>query len=537
MALANSGEETEMEIPSLMKCPMCGTNNDGGESICSCCSFELDNEYAADLLKEKAKQERARLFRILNIIAIVLTVGIAYYAIFVSASAGLFATIIYTSALIKNRRIRKAGGKPERSLNLEIAVLAVFVIHFILAFAWCLDAPPIPNDYTRDDLLYPGPEFDETWDLLTSLGNNEGDPNAESAIGLNADEIEVLEDLSFDLTDPNRTRGTREIMRIADEIRELWEHSEKGRQVVRRLGEFDRISDLSECRLDLDTAYLTNIKYLLRTYMAYACVQVQWGEDLGAVRTLTEFDGVFRKLSVNARSLIVKLVCYAVLMTDVQTANLVANNPFASEEAVQSLKEHFAPLTREQMSLDNCLVCEYLLFKNVISDAVPAELRAGLAKDRALGQFLKPNSALRVYRNMVDWWISLDGGENRTVFEELRVWPRFYPNVSVSPNSKGKFPLYYKYYNLVGAMLMEIVMPAIEKIRQIRMRVFINDDLFQIVLAMRLGRTYSLEARAYSDQYTVDLQRKLIYSPGPDGEPFTKDDIKLPINPEILNLN
>jgi hypothetical protein len=45
-----------------------------------------------------------------------------------------------------------------------------------------------------------------------------------------------------------------------------------------------------------------------------------------------------------------------------------------------------------------------------------------------------------------------------------------------------------------------------------------------------------LKARAYSDQYIIDIENKKIFSPGPDGKAGTKDDISLPINPEVLGL-
>jgi len=47
----------------------------------------------------------------------------------------------------------------------------------------------------------------------------------------------------------------------------------------------------------------------------------------------------------------------------------------------------------------------------------------------------------------------------------------------------------------------------------------------------------SLKARAYSDEYVVDVENKKIFSPGRDGKPGTKDDINLWINPEALNIS
>ncbi len=69
-------------------------------------------------------------------------------------------------------------------------------------------------------------------------------------------------------------------------------------------------------------------------------------------------------------------------------------------------------------------------------------------------------------------------------------------------------------------------------VRRTAMR--IQDDLLQIVLKKRLGKEVSLKARAYGDEYIVDIENKKILSSGPDGQIDTRDDITLPINPEVL---
>ena len=60
--------------------------------------------------------------------------------------------------------------------------------------------------------------------------------------------------------------------------------------------------------------------------------------------------------------------------------------------------------------------------------------------------------------------------------------------------------------------------------------------MLQIVLNLRLGRDINLKARAYSDEYIIDIENKKILSPGPDEKVGTDDDIFLPINPQVLNL-
>ena len=85
-------------------------------------------------------------------------------------------------------------------------------------------------------------------------------------------------------------------------------------------------------------------------------------------------------------------------------------------------------------------------------------------------------------------------------------------------------------------MILRAFLPAWERIFEINTKVQIHDDLLQIVLNKRMGKEVDLKARAYSEEYIIDIEKKRILSPGVDGEIGTKDDIKLMINPEVLNF-
>ena len=76
--------------------------------------------------------------------------------------------------------------------------------------------------------------------------------------------------------------------------------------------------------------------------------------------------------------------------------------------------------------------------------------------------------------------------------------------------------------------------PALERVIVIKKNLQVHADLLRIVLNKRLGEEVSLKALAYNDEYIVDVEKGLIFSPGPDGLNGTKDDIKLSINPEVL---
>jgi hypothetical protein len=95
--------------------------------------------------------------------------------------------------------------------------------------------------------------------------------------------------------------------------------------------------------------------------------------------------------------------------------------------------------------------------------------------------------------------------------------------------------LIYKCYNPAGSTFVREV-AGIQWDKQVAtvLAIRIRDDLLQIVLNKRLDRPVNLKARAYSDEYIVDVKGNKIFSPGPDGKANTKDDISLPINPEVL---
>ena len=122
--------------------------------------------------------------------------------------------------------------------------------------------------------------------------------------------------------------------------------------------------------------------------------------------------------------------------------------------------------------------------------------------------------------------------------ERLTIWPSFYPFKEPRfPKKNEKLSFLYRCYNPAGSLLLKIIDPDIftsmpDKI----LRIEINNDLLQIVLNKRLGKDVDLTARAYSDKYIIDIEIKMIFSPGPDGKPGTDDDIKLPINPEALGI-
>ena len=225
-----------------------------------------------------------------------------------------------------------------------------------------------------------------------------------------------------------------------------------------------------------------------------------------------------------------KLVCMACLTQNIYSANFMINNPETPNDILLVIKNQTESLSGEHSSLKNVFIFEYLTFKNELAK-ISNEPKL---KYSSIAPF-KYNSSLRLYRNYFDEWIAIE--ENKKAENKLRIWPALYPNIPVKIHPDGRLDsLYYRIYNPVGDFLLETIVPALEKIISVKTKLQIHADLLKIVLNKRLGQEVDLKARAYSDEYIINIENKKIVSPGPDGKEGTRDDISLPINPEVLGL-
>jgi len=425
---------------------------------------------------------------------------------------------------MKNRK-----GRVRKSLIIGAAVAACLVS---LIAIWWQDVAPIEDDYTLADLRSAPPEFAETYDLLMSLANQHPDVNGAPAIGLAQADVNVLETIISGLRDTNDPDIREYILERADDIDLLWTKAKKGRVIIEQLADIDQIADLTEPNLFPDAMpSLTNIGYMIQLYRLQVLSLFEKGDKEQSLHLLGQIGSIFRKFSETCRPLVSKLVCYAALMIHIQTVNYFANNPQAPDGFLDELHRHFEPITDKQASLRNSLIFEYLLFR----DALPNYPEM---KKVTKTPFCKRNSTLRLYRNFLIGKINQTERVKESKKSDIRVCPRVIPRSgSVQIDTDVQIPFIYHVYNPVGSMYVKILAPALESVIQLKTRIQIHDDLVQIVLNKRLGQPVDLKARAYSDKYVIDLNKKIIFSPGPDKVAYTEDDIKLQINPDVLNLN
>lgn len=493
-----------------MQCPKCGRGNPGHAQTCTLCGCDLTSPF--DPTKQKTSK--------IAIVSLVLAV----LSIFTFLLTALPAIILGCVALTKIRRSKgRLKGEHLAITAIAVPIIAFPVVLFVLHSLWKLDAPPIPNDYTIADLRSAPEDCADSYELLLSLSEEDQYRKDAPAIGLSAQDVDTIRQVPETIRKNDYSDILKVLDENADSIIQAWNNGIKGRNVIEELNEFAEIADLTEPNLAAELDFLNNLRMLCYLYQSYISLRTEQGQGNAVLCELDELDSVFRKLSVTTRSSITKLVCIAGLANSIATANFIANNPQTSQESLELLAQHFQPLTHEQTSFRNAAINEYLMNKNELKKL-----------SNSVGPMIKFNSACRLLKNFSDDRIHTDSKSQQPKIDRLSVWPSLYPKLPARIDSDARVPWYYKAYNPMGSMFVAILLPAMERIVQIRTKVWIHDDLLQIVLNKRLGKEISLKARAYSDEYLVDLEGRNIFSPGPDGKIDTNDDIKLPINPEVL---
>jgi hypothetical protein len=457
------------------------------------------------------------------------------YVALLLACAGVFAAI---------RAIKKIDASDKKLFGKRIAIGAIIfqAIVFAAQAFWRIDVPPIPNDYTIADLKSAPSEFSESYAVLLSLADpNEDDPGA-PGIGLTAEDVKILYEVNRCFKGENFERIYAAIDANSVNIVRIWDRAIRGREIFEKLMGYDKIADLAEPSLE-NAKYYNNLRNMVWIYKAYICLQCREHNFDEATNELIELNELNQKLNIYARILIGKLVYIAFGAVNIQTANFIVNHPDTPAHCVEQLADSFQVLSEEQASMRNQIISEYLMTRGLLELAFEEAMEEQdmplmnnehvrrMIKQRFNRSLLKYNSMLRLLRNFHDQWLAYDEGRERTEDDEFNVWPGIYPNLPVELDANGKVSKYYFFYNPIGAMLVEIMAPAYDKVFQFKSKLMVHSDLLQIVLNRKLGRAYSVKARDFSEEYVIDLEKGRVLSPGPDGVDYTEDDIYLLINP------
>jgi len=458
----------------------------------------------------------------------ILSLLLGIFSLFFFVLAGIPAIVIGIIGTLKIRR--SAGelkGKYIALAGMNISILFMFVFYLL----WSIDAPPIPNDYTIADLRSASAQYAESFEILKTLTDEQYDSSGVPAIELTKSDSDMIAEVNGILKTGTTSEITKILSYYAEEIKQIWVDNETARDVIHRLNEFPEIADLTELNANLKIMHVSKLIDFVRFYQVYAYLKIGQRDIQAFASELIELDSVCRKISVNARMLVPKLAYLICINENIFTSNAIVNDQRTPMNTVALLAEHFIPLTDEQTSLRNSILSEYLLMRNMFSE---------VSEQRAIEKILplKKNSMLRLYRNFYEYWMDSEEGRQNVAEKKLSVWPDIYPfkEPPISLTNREQLPLLYRCYN-PHINIVNIVGPTEKTIKARKnsiLQIQIQDDLFQIILSKRLGKEIDLKARAYGDEYIVDVENRKIFSPGPDGKPGTKDDIMLRINPQVL---
>lgn len=503
-----------------MQCPKCGNENPDDARVCASFSF-----ISTDARHRRSKP-RARTGKtvvgatLLAGLSLILAVCVKPTLAFLAAVVGLIAIVVSI--------VQTVRGQKRLSVR-RIAIGAFILLEMILLTYWRIDAAPLSNDYSIYDLRSAPWWCNLTSPLLNNLADKNDHLPDSPAIGLSWEDRKNLEEINDIFKEEDLQSISQQLEENVDKILSMWQNAQKGSGILRKLAAFPEIADLTEPSMEFSLPWTKNFKHLLHLHRAYICLQICSGNHEAAIDEFERMYSVVQKLSLNARMIILKLVCFGYTGSCIQVANFIANDPDTPQAVLLTLRQRMVPLSDEHTSLRNPMIAEYLMFKKALMTTT--------GKTRFRYSYFPPvkfNSTLRLHRNFCDRWIDIS--EHQLQRKEFRVWPTVYINIPVRMNLEDGVPWYYKVYNPVGSYVAEMLTPAMERVLAIRTKLEIHSDLLRIVLDKKLGREVSLKARAYSDEYIVDVGNKRIFSPGPDGQAGTRDDIKLPINPEVLNM-
>lgn len=400
-------------------------------------------------------------------------------------------------------------------------LLAVFLLMVFLStpllYLWSLDAPPIPNDYTMADIQSADPEYNHTYDLLLALGKEE------NSVDLTDEEEKLLKNLNRLIQSQQEyEKITRAIDANSVFIEDVWQRSKKARDIIEQLAEYPQIADLTEPefeKYDLEWDFWESIENLKNIYSSYIVLHAQQDSDTAAEK-LTKFDSVFRKLSVNSRNTIVKMICLETMKSNIAAANCIVNSPQASPKALNRLKQHFVPFTKQQLSLRTPFIFEYISLRNAFDEI----LSNASKKDLLL---VRKNSTLRIYRNFFDEQI-YQVEKARTKRKPLYAWPealtKWKSNINIEA-IRGKSFL-YKWYNPIGNAFLSLFSINKNGPKTKRLECQIYGDLFQVVLNKRFDEKVNIKPGAYSSEIILDMENNLIYNP--------EEEIRLLLNPEVF---
>ncbi len=421
-----------------MKCPECNHQNPNNAAICENCYLNFSIIQTSKLAISS------------------LILGISSLLFFVIT--GLPAIILGIISIV---RIKRSKGKLKGKFIALAGIIIPLLFNAIYFMLWRVDAPPIPNDYTMADLRSAPAEYDESYHLLVKLLNLfEDNLNLKDANEplLTRENMAIFGNISNISENGTDTELADLLNENKDAIKQARDKTQKARDIIHQLNEFQEIADLTSYKTYATDLSLFSYLHFSELYKVYSMLQNDENTIDSIATELINFDSVLRKICPNVRSIGSKLACFVCMTRNMEIANNILNKPETSQKTLELLEEHFIPMAEQDLSLKNCIIYQYVYMKDAL-----AEENKNTYKIARLT--LKINSSLRLLRNHCNKIIELTGEDTGTKRQILDVWPSFYPFKqpamtragSRNQNDSFRLPLTYFIYNPAGSQFLQVM--------------------------------------------------------------------------------
>jgi hypothetical protein len=422
----------------------------------------------------------------------------------------LLAIIFGVIALVRIRRAEGGLGGMKRAVFGIVFPLVFGVFLGGVFYVWSIDAPPVPNEWTIEDLRSAEPEYNVTWEILNEL--NKKSFELKDGGGNCSKDAENISVYSKVFSGKDYSEMRQAVKDNAERIEQLWADAEEARHIINRLSEYEQIASLTEPDLKFFCRFLSPLRQVYLRHIMHSILLVEQGKENQAVDEILKYNDVIKKYSLNSRSLLEMFLCDAILAQEFKLASYICCCGNVSNEQIKRLENQVLKNIDDVIDLKNSFTFEYLFFKEHMD--VYGKL-AGLKT-----QFNKANSTKRFYMNNISSYFDEKGGvENKL----LDVWPDSYPDIlkceiSFPISDLDKLPRRYYLYNPIGSMLVSMLQPTFEKIVEMHDRLKDDHQVLGVVFALRLGDGEAFRKYSRGIEYTVDIDDMVIYAGTEQGD-------------------
>lgn len=219
-----------------MQCPKCGNENPDDAQLCLYCGFTLT--------KPDTQQPKQNAKISILVIGAALLAGLsAILVFFVKPTLAFLAAVFsFSSAISAIAKIKSK--KNFKGKYISIGILILTSLQMLVLSYWRIDAAPIPNDYTINDIRSAPPEYNQTYTLLKSLADENKDTIDAPAIGLSSGDLKNLKEIRNIFKEDDLHIIAQQLQANEDKILSIWQNAKKGRDVLAKLDTFPEIADL-----------------------------------------------------------------------------------------------------------------------------------------------------------------------------------------------------------------------------------------------------------------------------------------------------